>query len=99
MAETDTAASTATTALPVDTSSADSVTSAPPPPAKPEIKRWGDEEDDPPEEPEKNEAPSTSEQPELEVAALKITENKFLDDPEDSNISAVRSLSHLNSLF
>ncbi|PRQ43713.1 putative RNA helicase [Rosa chinensis] len=91
MAETDTAAASTTTP-PVDTSSStDSVTSAPPPPpAKPVIKCWADEEDDPPEEPEKTEAPpSTSDQPELEVAALKITENKFLDDPEDSNISAV----------
>lgn len=94
MAETDASAYTAnatieTAAQQNDNSSSDTATSAPPPPAKPESKRWADEEDDPPEEPEKkNDATSTSE-PEVNVAELKITENKFLDDPEDSNISAV----------
>ncbi|KAH0971525.1 hypothetical protein GBA52_023681 [Prunus armeniaca] len=94
MAETDASVDTAnatieTAAQPNDNSSSDTATSAPPPPAKPESKRWADEEDDPPEEPEKkNDATSTSE-PEVNVAELKITENKFLDDPEDSNISAV----------
>ncbi|BBH07723.1 P-loop containing nucleoside triphosphate hydrolases superfamily protein [Prunus dulcis] len=93
MAETDASADTVnatieTAAQPNDNLSSDTATSAPPPPAKPESKRWADEEDDPPEEPEKkNDAPSTSE-PEVNVAELKITENKFLDDPEDSNISA-----------
>ncbi|CAL9026616.1 unnamed protein product [Prunus brigantina] len=94
MAETDASAYTAnatieTAGQPNDNSSSDTATSAPPPPAKPESKRWADEEDDTPEEPEKkNDATSTSE-PEVNVAELKITENKFLDDPEDSNISAV----------
>ncbi|KAL6138472.1 hypothetical protein ACLB2K_063754 [Fragaria x ananassa] len=88
MAEND-AAAAATTTPPVETPSVESATTASPPPAKPVVKRWADEEDDPPEEPQKTEAPSTSEQPELDVAALKITENKFLDEPEDSHISAV----------
>ncbi|KAM1294578.1 hypothetical protein ACFX13_014883 [Malus domestica] len=75
-------------------SSPEASTTTPPPAEKPEkseTKRWADEEDDPPEEPEKKDdapAPSTSE-PEVNLAELKITENKFLDDPEDSKISAV----------
>lgn len=55
---------------------------------------WGDEvEDETPEEP----SASTTES-ELNVGGLAIDENKkfnkFLDEPEDSNIKAVRSLSH-----
>lgn len=63
--------------------------SQPPPPPP---KRWGDEEDDPVEE-----STVSSSGAELNVDGLKIDEekkiNKFLDDPEDSNIKAVRSLS------
>ena len=55
--------------------------------------RWADLEDEAPEEPSSS---STSEEkgvPELDVGNLKIDENKkinkFLDEPEDSNIKAV----------
>ncbi|XP_015898601.3 DEAD-box ATP-dependent RNA helicase 38 [Ziziphus jujuba] len=61
------------------------------PESKPQLtptKRWGDEEDDPVEE-------STISSSSLELENLKIDENKkinkFLDDPEDSNIKAVTS--------
>lgn len=57
--------------------------------------RWGDIEDDAPEEPN----PESSSTSELNLETLKIDEtkkiNKFLDEPEDSNIKAV-SLSSLN---
>ncbi|XVF07782.1 hypothetical protein REPUB_Repub06bG0169400 [Reevesia pubescens] len=76
----------------------DAAAEAPPPPQ--EIKkateasiRWADLEDEAPEEPS---ASSTSEEkgaPELSVENLTIDENKkinkFLDEPEDSNIEAV----------
>ena len=103
MAESDApapATATAEPSAPSEKSFPEASTTAPPPAEKPETKRWADEEDDPPEEPEKKDdapAPSTSE-PEVNLAELKITENKFLDDPEDSNISAVRSLS-LSEIF
>lgn len=100
MAETAAPASVTSTVEPAapsgNKSSPEAPTTAPRPaekPGKPETKRWADEEDDPPEEPEKKDdapAPSNSD-PEVNLAELKITENKFLDDPEDSNISAVRS--------
>ncbi|EXB75944.1 DEAD-box ATP-dependent RNA helicase 38 [Morus notabilis] len=70
-------------------------TAAPPttetkPPAA-EPKRWGDIEDDAPEEPTRVSG-STSE---VSLDGLKIDEskkiNKFLDEPEDSNIKAVTS--------
>uniref|UniRef100_A0A5B7BGM0 RNA helicase n=1 Tax=Davidia involucrata TaxID=16924 RepID=A0A5B7BGM0_DAVIN len=62
----------------------------------PEVKlSWGDEVDDVPEEPE---VPSTSDDKttsELKIDSLAIDENKkvnkFLDEPEDSNIKAVIS--------
>ncbi|KAF3441763.1 hypothetical protein FNV43_RR15678 [Rhamnella rubrinervis] len=58
--------------------------------APPRPKRWGDEEDDPVEE-----STVSSSSVELNVGDLKIDEakkiNKFLDDPEDSNIKAVTS--------
>lgn len=57
---------------------------------KPEPKRsWGDEVDD-------EEAVDSKSGAELDVDGLAIDENKkinkFLDEPEDSNIKAVRSL-------
>ncbi|XP_043711596.1 DEAD-box ATP-dependent RNA helicase 38-like [Telopea speciosissima] len=60
----------------------------------PEVKRsWGDEEDD--EESESAPSGSGDKAEELNVASLAIDVNKnvnnFLDDPEDSNISAVTS--------
>lgn len=68
----------------------------------PEQKRsWADEAD---EESEQENAPSTSEDKaaaELDVDSLTIGEqkkiNKFLDEPEDSNIKAVWSLSPFSS--
>ncbi|KAE8098418.1 hypothetical protein FH972_016484 [Carpinus fangiana] len=71
---------------------------APPQNAPPENvppKRWGDEEDDPVEEP--SASSSNSEEKvasELKVEALTINDdeskiNKFLDEPQDSNITAV----------
>lgn len=86
---------------------ADTTNSAPenPPELKPpEIKRsWGDEAEE--ETQEEQAAPSSSDDKsisELNVDSLTIDENKkkinkFLDEPEDSNIKAVRDLS-LNSL-
>ncbi|XP_043695611.1 DEAD-box ATP-dependent RNA helicase 38-like isoform X2 [Telopea speciosissima] len=58
----------------------------------PEVKRcWGDEVDDE----ESETAPSGYGEKELNIASLAIDENKninkFLDDPEDSNIKAVTS--------
>lgn len=79
--------------------SAADATAVTPPEEKPKStappKRWGDEEDDPVEE-----SAVSSSSAELNVENLKIDENKkinkFLDDPEDSNIKAVRSLSLLS---
>lgn len=79
--------------------SAADATAVTPPEEKPKStappKRWGDEEDDPVEE-----SAVSSSGAELNVENLKIDENKkinkFLDDPEDSNIKAVRSLSLLS---
>lgn len=68
-----------------------------------EPKRWADEEDDVPEEPSSSSEGKTV--AELNVDALSIDEktNKFLDEPEDSNIRAVRSLyldlSHADKCF
>lgn len=77
-------------------------TQAPPENAPPENappKRWGDEEDDPAEEPSASSSNSEEKAAsELKVEALTIKDddskiNKFLDEPQDSNITAVRSLS------
>ncbi|KAK6231730.1 Helicase [Theobroma cacao] len=56
-------------------------------------KRWADVEDDPPEESSASLASEEKGAPELDVENLAIDENrkinKFLDEPEDSNIKAV----------
>jgi hypothetical protein len=64
------------------------------------LKRWGDKEDDPAEV--LSASSSNSEEKaasKLNVEALTINDeeskiNKFLDEPQDSNITSVRSLSH-----
>ncbi|KVH99939.1 DEAD-box ATP-dependent RNA helicase 38 [Cynara cardunculus var. scolymus] len=73
------------------TSTATATAAASPIPKSPEVRRWADEPDDVPEEPE---APSTSsDTATAELGSLSIDESKkvnnFLDDPEDSNIQAV----------
>jgi ATP-dependent RNA helicase DDX19/DBP5 len=78
---------------------AEDTTQAPPQNALP--KRWGDEEDDTVEEPSASSSNSEEKAAsELKVEALTINDdeskiNKFLDEPQDSNITAVRSLSWL----
>jgi hypothetical protein len=85
---------------------AEDTTQAPPqnappqnaPPQNAPPKRWGDEEDDPVEEPSASSSNSEEKAAsELKVEALTINDdeskiNKFLDEPQDSNITAVRSL-------
>jgi len=62
-------------------------------------KRWGDKEDDPVEVPSASSLNSEEKAAsELNVEALTINDdestiNKFLDEPQDSNITSVRSLS------
>ena len=75
-------------------------TTAPPQekPAKAELKRWGDEEDDPVEESTASSSSQDKVVSELNVDALTIDDNKnkineFLEEPEDSHITAVPSLS------
>lgn len=84
MADSETPASTTATAT------ASSTTTETKPPVK-QPPRWGDIEDDAPEEPN----PESSSTSELNLETLKIDEtkkiNKFLDEPEDSNIKAVTS--------
>ncbi|XP_021289921.1 DEAD-box ATP-dependent RNA helicase 38 [Herrania umbratica] len=88
----DTATSTSTS-----TSAAAAAAEEPPPQeakkATEAPKRWADLEDDPPEEPSASSASEEKGAPELDVENLAIDENrkinKFLDEPEDSNIKAV----------
>lgn len=76
--------------------SSDSSNPTPPPATAPEHKSWADEAEE--EVPEETNAASTSSTTvsSLNVDDLAIDENKkatkFLDEPDDSNIQAVRSL-------